>query len=378
LILIAVGPAILFDTACSTLRGQFDRNREVIALLIGAVTQAACVTVVVLLTWDARAPVWGLTIAYVLLALSTLAYFRKRFAAAWQPEQLWQTYQSGQVLSILTLASPLWVSDILDIVINQADQLIVQGRLGYNALAEYAAALTFIGLSEQPITILSRVSLVTFASGFYNEFEQYKQVTSLNLFFFTVLSLGVVALCAPLTPVLFTSAYTLVPLLVMILSTSCVMHSVEVINSSLTIAQDYPQANRNAKIWITVLYIPLAIFLVSSFGVYGAAWSNVAVWTGYALIHALYMRKRLPLHAQHTFRSLLLGSVLYFGVIGAVWLLKSSWWALPAIPVYLGLGQLLGLWDLVKIVQLARRLLPGRFVLGQTGDSESTGGSERS
>jgi O-antigen/teichoic acid export membrane protein len=358
LILIGVGPATLFEIATATLRGQFDQKREVGAIMIAVIIQAVCITLLIFLTHNTRAPVWGLTIAYVMLSLGILIYFKGRYAAHWQPRQLWQEYHSIEFRTLLVFSAPLWMSDILGIVGQQADQLIVQGQLGFSVLAEYAAAYTFIGLMDQPMTILSRVFLVTFAGGYYHELKQYKQVASLNLLLFSLIGLGLIAISVPLTPILFTSEYTLVPTLVMILTVSSVINSMEVINSSLTIARDYPQANRDAKLWSTAIYIPAAFLLVARFGVIGAAWSNVVSWAGYTLIHAIYMRKMLPNHSVNAIRTLLLGCALYLITIYVLWLGKSPWLVLAVIPIYLGVGQLLRLWDLATIPVLARRLLP--------------------
>jgi O-antigen/teichoic acid export membrane protein len=270
------------------------------------------------------------------------------------------------------LAAPLWTVDILGILSSQSDQLIIQKQMGYSALAEYAAAFTFIGLMDQPMTILSRVFLVTFAGGFYNEYDHYRQVISLNLAFFSLLSFGVIAISGPLTPILFTSEYQMVPILVMILSITNIISSVEVVDSSLTIAVDYPHANRNAKFWTTLFYIPAAIFLVSRYGVYGAAWSNVGSWLGYALLHAFYMRRRLPQHAALAMRSFLISTTLYTSTILAIWYFKSSWLILLAVPIYLLLGQALKLWNLGQLPQLARRLMPERLALSYAAEAHDS------
>jgi O-antigen/teichoic acid export membrane protein len=77
LVLVGVAPATLFDVACATLRGQFDQKREIAALLIAVLVQTACILALVLLVGDPRAPVWGLTLAYVLLGIAIVAYFRR-------------------------------------------------------------------------------------------------------------------------------------------------------------------------------------------------------------------------------------------------------------------------------------------------------------
>ena len=372
LILLAVGPATIFELATSTLRGQFDQKREVAALLIAAVLQAACILLLIQLTHSYQAPVWGLAISYILLGLGVLLYFGRRYAGEWKPAQVLGFYRSGSFRSLILLAAPLWTVDILGILSNQSDQLILRNRLGYSALAEYAAAFTFIGLMDQPITILSRVFLVTFAGGYYNEYNHYRQVTSLNLAFFSILSFGVIAISRPLTPILFTSEYQMVPYLVMILSITNIISSIEVVNSSLTIAVDYPQANRNAKLFTTLVYIPSAILLVSRFGIYGAAWSNVGSWLGYALLHAFYMRKRLPDHSRYAMRSFMISTTLYTGTIFALWYFKSIWLILAAVPVYLLLGQVFRLWDLSQLPQLARRLMPERLALSYVSGAQDT------
>ncbi len=363
LVVLSIGPFTLFDLARSALRGQFDQRREIFLAAMGVIIQSVSVTLFVLLVRDMRAPVWGITIANILLAVSIVAYFAQRYWRHWQPNQLWQAAQSAGFRSLLLLSTPLWITDVLDIVGHQTDQLILQGKLGFSAMAEYAAAFTFIGLLDQPITVMSRIFLVTFASGYYADIEQYKRLSSLNLASFSVLGFLVVAIAPPLTPILFTKSYTLVPLLVAILSTSSIFSSIEVLNSSLTIATDYPQANRNSKIWITAAYIPLTFWLVSRFGAVGAAWSNVASWSGYSFVHAFYMRRRLPAHAAFTFRELGIGSALYLVGIWSAWMLKSPPATLLILALYLGVGHLLRLWNLAELPGLLRRLMPDRTAL---------------
>lgn len=360
LVLIGIGPATLFQLARATLRGQFDRNREIIAAFLSTGVQGVSVVSMVVVLGDPRAPVIGAVIASLLMAVAAILYFLQRNPAWWKPARLRRCYASTEFRHLLNLAAPLWITDVLAIVGHQADQFIVKGQLGYLHLAEYAAAFTFIGLLSQPLSVLSRTFLVTFASGFYTSVEKYRRVSSFNLACISTLGLAVTVLSIPLVPVIFTEEYRLAPTLVTILSTAFVFKSVEVLNTALTIAQDYPQANRNSKIWTTVLYLPLAFFMVSRFGVVGAAWSNVISWGGYALIHALYMRRRLPMHAAHTFRETILGTILYMGVVWSVWLMNVGWFALLAIPAYLGLGHLLRLWDLNQVPNLARRLLSHR------------------
>ncbi len=363
LVLVSVGPFTLFDLARSTLRGQFDQRREIFLALLGVTIQTVTVALFVLLTRDTRSPVWGLTAANILLAFGIIVYFLQRFRRFWSSDRLLQVTQSSGFRSLLALSAPLWITDILDIVGHQTDQIILQGKLGFSAMAEYAAAFTFIGILDQPITVMSRIFLVTFAGGHFSDIDQYKRLSSLNLAFFSTLGFLVVAITPPLTPILFTRSYTLVPLLVAILSTSCIFNSIEVLNSSLTIAGDYPQANRNAKVWITALYIPLTFWLVSRFGAVGAAWSNVASWGGYSLVHAVYMRRRLPQHAAFTFREMGLGAGLYSLGIWSAWALNNPLATLLILALYLGAGHLLRLWNLRELPALVRRLLPERITL---------------
>jgi O-antigen/teichoic acid export membrane protein len=358
LVLLSVGSFTLYDVVRSTLRGQFDQKREIFFALLAIIVQTCLVVVIVFTSRNTRAPVWGLAAANIILAIVITIYFLWRYKDKWQPSQLLKVYQSLDFRSLIFLAAPLWITDILEIIGTQADQFIVQGRLGYAVLAEYAAAFTFIGVLDQPITVMSRVFLVTFAGGYYSDIDQYKRVSSLSIAFFSILGLFVFAISGPLTPILFTSAYSTVPLLVGILSISSIFNSVEVLNSCLTIACDYPQANRNSKIWTTAIYIPIAFLLVSRFGVVGAACSYVISWGSYAIAHALYMRDRLPEHAAYSIRTIILGTGLYIIVIATAWFIHNTWVNLLLMPAYLGLGHLVRLWDLSEIPGLIHRLLP--------------------
>lgn len=265
--LVALGPVTIFELARAAFRGQLDQRREVGLLFAGICVQALCVAGATVFSGNPRAPVWGATAANLLLALAVVGYFLRRHGAAWRPAALNASFRTTAFRGLLALSLPIWIADVFGVVGHQADQVIVQGTLGYAALAEYAAAFTFIGLLDQPITILSRVMLVTFAGGHYTEVEQYRTVTSLSLAFFSLLGLVTMTVAMPLTPVVFTAAYAAVPTLVAILSVSSIFNAVEVLNSSLTIARDYAEANRNASLWSTAVYIPLAFLLVHQGGV---------------------------------------------------------------------------------------------------------------
>jgi O-antigen/teichoic acid export membrane protein len=123
MVLIAVGPATIFELATSTLRGQFDQKRRWRTAHC-AILQAACILLLIQLTRSYKAPVWGLAIAYILLAFGVLLYFGRRYSAEWKPGQVYGFYQSGAFRSLIMLAVPLWTVDILSILSNQTDQLI--------------------------------------------------------------------------------------------------------------------------------------------------------------------------------------------------------------------------------------------------------------
>lgn len=371
LVLVSVGPATLLLLGRAVLRGQFDRNRDVIAGFVAVAAQAIGVVLMVLLLDDPQSPVIGVAAASVLVGIGMVAYFIWRYPAWWKPRRLFQHQTLVTFRRLLGLASPLWIAAILETIGSQADRLVVQGRLGYLSLAEYAAAFTFIGLLDQPLAVLSRVFLVTFANDAYTEVEQYRRVLSLNLVFISTMGLTVSILSVFFTPIVFTDEYQMTPMLVTILSTAFVFKAVEVFNTALTIAKDYPQANRNAKFWSTGLYLPLAFFLVLRFDVVGAAWGQVAFWGGYALIHALYMRRRLPGHAASSLRQMLVATVLYVGLTWATWWLNLGWFALLAVPLYLLLGQVLRLWDLMLVPSLVRRLLTHHPETDGMGEAES-------
>jgi len=199
--------------------------------------------------------------------------------------------------------------------------------------------------------------LVTFARGFYTDAAQYRRIISINLAFIPCVALGVVALAEPLTHILFTAEYTLVPTIVAILSVAFVAKSTEFLNTALTIAQDYPQANRNAKIWTTLLYIPTAFLLVKTYGVVGAAWGYVLSWASYALIHMVFMSRRLPNHSACTLRLTLAALVLYGITLGTMQIASLGLFSVLFAPVYLGVGHLLRLWDLSDALTLIRKVI---------------------
>lgn len=360
-ILIGVGPATVLHVAQATFRGQFEQKLELLTNFLSALLQGVVVAVIVLIISSELAPVIGLAWANVLIMVLIIAFFVWTQRDSWKPGVIRTTLTSTEFAGVMGLAMPLWLTSAVGMISNQADVFIIEGQLGYEILAEYAAAFTFIGLLNLPTTVLSRMFLVTFASGYYTDIQKYKQVTSINLAFISTLGLGITALAIPLTPVLFTEEYTRAPLLVAILSVAFVFKAVELLNSALTIAMDFPKANLYSKLWTLVFYIPLAFALVRTLGVYGAAISNVFSWGGYALIHAWYMRKNYRDYAAHTVYQTVVGTILYTLVLALAYWFSSYWVAVLTLPLYLGLGHVLRLWDLTTFPALLHRLLPERL-----------------
>ena len=361
-ILISIGPYALFSIARATMRGQFERNRELLLAFVNVVVQGAGVAVFVIFFPSTQSPVIGLAMGNILVAAGIFFYFFTRDRMSWYFVSIQNSFKSDSFRSLMVLSSPLWLTEILAVIGDQADTLIVQGQLGYAVLAEYGAAFTFIGLLSKPTSVLSRIFLVTFASGHYTDFEKYKQVTSLNSAFISTLGLAATVVAIPLTPIIFTDEYVLAPLLTAILSVSFVFKSIEVLNTAFTIAVDYPQANLYSKLWTLAVYLPAAFILVSNFGVIGAAISNVISWSVYALIHAIYMKKKLPQHAAFTIRHSLIGSFLYTSIVSVVFLVSKLWIVILAVPLYLGVGHMLKLWNLKQAPNLIVKLLPKRVL----------------
>ncbi len=354
-VLIALGPMVLFQMGRAVLRGYLDRNREAIAALAAGGVRLVLVSLTVLLMGTAISPVVGLLATYLLLAAGMLLYLGFRYPGQWSK---WpHAIRDPEVRQLLALAVPLWMTDVMAIVGRQADRVIVQGKLGYSSLAEYSAAFTFINLLDQPLSVMSRMFLVTFASGFYNSAEQYKVISAVNLAFITCIGLLASILAVPLTPLLFTGEYKAVATLTAILSVAFVFKSVEMLNTAQTIVIDYPQANRNAKAWTVAAYLPTAYLLTRYFGIIGAAISYVFSAACYAFVHAMFMKRRLPRHATCTLNKMVWGLVLYSVTLGVLLLLPNIYLGLMLIPAYLAAGHLFHLWDMVEFGRLAKRLL---------------------
>ncbi len=356
--LAAVGPAALFQMARSVLRGYLDRNREATATFIAALLRLMLVSLAVYLVGGMLSPVVGLLATHLILAAGMLIYLAYRYRGSWKPSVLLPTYK-GEFLDLITLAVPLWTADVLEVVGRQADRVIVQGQLGYAPVAEYAAAFTFMGLLNQPLSVMSRMFLVTFASGFYNHVEQYRRIVSANMVFITTLSLLACIAATLFTSVLFTDEYHLVPLLTAILSTSYVFKSVEMLNTVQTIVINYPQANRNATLWSTALYLPVAYLLTRYFGVIGAAVSSVFSAACYTLIHIVLMKRRLPDHAAQTLVKIGPGLLLYGATLGLLMIVPVLWGKVMLVALYPLFGHLIRLWDVREFVVVLRRLFPG-------------------
>jgi O-antigen/teichoic acid export membrane protein len=355
-VFIGLGPAVILELARAAFRGQFDQGREILLLASSLVAQALFIGSATLLFDSAQAPLWGAAAASLVVAAAVVGYFLHRYTAAWRFGALAETCRSARFSGLVALSMPIWVFELIGLFSHYADQVILQQSLGYTAMATYAAALTFLGLLDQPLAILSRISLVAFSGSQYTDAEPYQAGTSLNVMAFSVLGLAITALSIPFTPIIFTEEYTSVPTLVAILSVACIFQSAEVFNSSLTIARDFPGVNRDASIVTAVLCLPLAYVLVQSAGVIGAACSYTASWSIYAVVQALLMGRKLPLHAAMTLKLMCASALLYGLAVAAICRMETAWSFVAIAPAFLLAGHVLGIWNLKDVRGLVRLL----------------------
>ena len=341
----------LFDYAMSYSRGHLWRNRESLIYLGSSLATSLFIVVCIRVFPGEWGPIYGQlgsTYATALVLTALFALHRRgrgyfvRIRGAWP---------NGYA----RIAAPLFIASGLYSLAEVADRFIIEHYLGLAVLGEYFLAMSFLGIVDKPIGLLSRVLLSHF-SGMRAQGDGYRheqaatRLIRLNLLLLPTFALAVVATLPLVLPHFLNKDYGMSFSVMAIASAVVAIKCVEVVNSPLAIAHDTPMTNAYSQLGSLFIYVPIASLLAATVGVIGVALAIVLRWLVFATYQLLHMRRRKVETAS--------GWLLMRGLAAyacAIAFFVPAPWAM--VPIYLLAGAALQLWsprDAARLVPIVR------------------------
>lgn len=350
--LIGIPPYHLFDYAMSYSRGHLWRNRESLIYLGSSLTNSLFIFVSIGVFHEQWGPIYGQVFSTYAVALVLIAlFFVHRRGHSVNFARIRRDWPRG----FIGIAAPLFIASAIYSLADVADRFIIEHYLGLAVLGEYFLAMSFLGIVDKPIGLLSRVLLSHFSGvrandPAYRQAEVVTRLIRLNLLLLPTFALAVVATIPLVLPHFLNKDYGAAFAVMAIASSVVAIKCVEVVNSPLAIAHNTPMTNAYSQMGSMVIYIPIAALLADRFGIAGVAAAIVLRWLVFATYQMLHMRRRKVVTAS--------GSLLLRGLaayVCAIALFPSAPWAM--VPMYLLAGTALQLWsprDAVRVLPLVR------------------------
>lgn len=256
---------------------------------------------------------------------------------------------------------------LLSLLLTQLDKLLLTRMLSLKEFGYYAIASSIAGLLT---TVGSAVQTAAFPAltGAVQNSEPERESA---IYHGSSRTLAVLVMPAGITLVLFApqllvgylhdgEAATRTQMLLSLLALGNMFIALEFMPLSLQLAHGWTSLSIWKNVVAVTLYVPLLLFLVPRYGAPGAAFSWLALTSGYLLLEVPVMHRRLLKTAKWRwyFRDLGLPLSISLGVMGLAWLLRPaglSLWGDFAVIALAGLaaqaGSLLLLPEVLKLVQ---------------------------
>jgi len=354
--LLALGPVSIMPMANAIFRGELSGKRESSYRLLRRIFELG-VLVALLFALNLRtdmAPAYA-TLASWYLATLYLLYIMRGRTLFLRPRRFLNVLRQPWLRQSVSLSGFLWVASIITILGAQADNLVVGAHLGFVELGEYGAALLFNGLIGQVFEALDSIFVSILPRGKYREIASYQMFISFNMLVIPLLNLLMLPFIPALAHLLLDESYTLVVPLFAVASFIFVFKSVELVNQAMFITIDRPKDKTRATIYTVAIYLPVLWLLVSRLHLLGAAFSFVIFWALYNAILMVLLKPHLPEHAQASARMTLLAFGSYLASVIAFFIL-GVFGGFVAPLLYVGLGQVLGLWDVRVLARVVWQL----------------------
>ena len=284
--LVALPPYHAFNIALSAARARLWRRREAGLLVVASLATSAWIFGLLFVNHTYWAPVLGQVVGAYTTALVVLAYGlqrphpRLKRPGAWR-RAFWQT------------AIPVFLGSSVFAVGELADRLVIKHVLGLPSLGIYVLALTLFNVLNKPVHMLSRVLLSHFSQ--INDgggHAKAPEIVRVNLAVLPLMGLTAAAVLPWVIPALLNRNYTLAFPVFAILTVVILIKAVELVHSSLAVAQDSAGSNMRAQMAALLAYASVVFFLAHRFGLIGVAWAIVLRWTVLALVQRYDMKRR--------------------------------------------------------------------------------------
>jgi len=340
--LLALPPYHAFNIALSAARARLWRRREAALLVIASLATSAWIFGLLFVNHTYWAPIIGQIAGAYVTALVVVVYGlgrqrpRLKWPGPWR-RAFWST------------AWPVFLGSSVFAVGELADRLIIRHTLGLPSLGVYVLALTLFNVLNKPVHMLSRVLLSHFSQIYEGDgHAKAPEIVRVNLVVLPLMGLTAAAVLPWVIPLLLNRNYTLAFPVFAVLTIVILIKAVELVHSSLAVAQDSAGSNMRAQIVALFAYASVVLVLAHRFGLIGVAWAIVLRWMVLAIVQRFDMRRRgvdtLPLNLLMRAMGAYLVALSFFTI--APWFMGIA---------YLIAGALLRLWAVPRSWLLAVR-----------------------
>jgi len=284
--LVALPPYQMFSVGVSAARARLWRRREAALLVVASLATSVWIFSLLYIYPNYWAPIGGQVIGAYTTALVVLVYGlrqkrpRLKWPGAWR-SAFWRT------------ARPVFFGSSLFAIAELADRLIIKHVLGLPSLGVYVLAMTLFNVLNKPVHMLSRVLLSHFSQ--INDgvgHARAPEIVRLNLAVLPLMGLTAAAVLPWIMSHLLNRDFSQAFPVFAVLTVVILIKAVELVHSSLAVAQDSAGSNMRAQMAAILVYGVCVLFMVHTFGLLGMAWAIVLRWAVLALVQRFDMKRR--------------------------------------------------------------------------------------
>lgn len=335
--LATLPPYHAFNISLSAARARLWRRREAMLLVVASLATSAWIFVFLYFNHTEWAPIFGQAAGAYTTALVVLVYGLRRGRPRFKQPGPWTR-------AFWSTALPVFLGSAVFAIGELADRIVIQHVLGLASLGIYVMALTLFNVLNKPVHMLSRVLLSHFSQADDgNQHAKAPEIVGINLVVLPLMGLAAAAVLPWVIPLVLNRNYAMAFPVFAVLTVVILIKAVELVHSSLAVAQDSAGSNMRAQIAALAAYAGVVFVLASRFGLIGIAWAIVLRWTVLALVQRFDMKRRgvdpLPLGLMVRALGAYLAALAFFpvapwfmgiaylisGAVLKVWVAPRSW-----------------------------------------------------
>ncbi|MEE9391479.1 MAG: hypothetical protein V3W41_03140 [Planctomycetota bacterium] len=258
------------------------------------------------------------------------------FGTAYQP--FWADYRQ------------LWLGGMAFLLNIQVVKLAVDHTLGNVALGRYGYVMSVMLFIHKPLALVQRAALPLFTRLPEEVPAAFRSLVRINLTVFPLLAVFVLGGYDYLLKIPSLQKWDGTwPYLAIVIS-SAPMFSVEYLVATVAVARGLAANTRRANVTALFVNLPLAWFLVTQYGLMGAASAALAYPMLFGILMFWFNRRDLPSYVKFAAVAILRALFWLWAAISLLWWLgePGKWFPLAAL-IYLGGSLLTGLWSPAEI-----------------------------